>query len=181
MELKLINNDQIKEYAISHVTVTKTITTMPGEMRKQVQELRKMNKPEQADAIEKKYSIKVFMDFGRIPLDKLVEMAKESQIVPIQNGILRGKENLVELCAGDAEFEDKERGIEIKGGKMRLHVNSWLNRSGRGHADPADRVVKGMSKLKFDDQNKVLISMLAQRKGISFEEAEKQAKDLGLI
>jgi len=181
MDLKLINNDVIKEHAISHVTATKTVTTMPGAMREKVKELRKMDKTEQADAIEKEYTLKFFMDFGRIPLDELVEMAKESQIVPLQNGILRQQKNLKDLCKGDAEFIDAERGIEIKGGKLKVHIRTWLNRSGRGHADPADRAAKQVAKLKSEDQNKVMIAMLANKKDVSFEEAEKMAKDMGLI
>ena len=186
MELKLINNDVLKEHAISHVTAIKEVTTMSGRERAQVQDLNKRDKKADAQTIEKAHTLKVVMDFGRVPLDKLVEMAKESQIVPIQNGILRplGDVMIRKVC-GKAEDVDtdetKDKGYSIKDGVLRIHINTWIKRSGRTVGDPVQKTVTLLGKLSEEDQAKVIVHKISEKKNISLEEAEKFAKENDLI
>jgi len=185
--LKLINHEQLGEYGPAKFSRNVSMTVASGKTRKQITELSKLGKKEQSDALAKKFTFTVNLDFTKMPLIKILELAANPQslCVGLQNGLLRplGDEVLQKIARGEPMSigygDDKV--FKADKGVVYVTVKSWISRpkaKGNGKTDD-EKAADALSKLDTDKQDIVLAKqMVARGKAETEEEALKLIKEL---
>ena len=184
--LKLINADELGMYAPAKSSFNVPTTVMSGKLRATVTELNKTEKKEQADALTKRHTFTVNLDFTRMPISQIIKLAASPQslIVSLQNGLLRPM--------GDAVIEKIANGDEVdipvsetvkfsaKNKVLYVLVKSWISRPKTANGmSPEDKLEKQFGNLS-DDQQILFIAkrFMAKDDTLSLEDAVKKAKDL---
>ena len=169
--LKLINTDELGAYAPAKWSKTVSNTVMPGDIKTQVSDLKKQadteNKPslkEKAQGIEKAHTFSVQLDFTRLPINKILELATSAQsiMVSLQNGLLRPAgsavlQNIASGAEGTIEYAP-EKTFSYKNKVLYVTVHSWLGRpkaQGNGK-DPVEKSVDLFDKMSPEQQELAL-------------------------
>ncbi len=187
--IQLIPYDDLGKFAPAKSSFNVTDTTvMTGVLRKQVTELNKTDKKEQADAITKSQTFTVNLDFTRMPLTQIIKLAANPQsiIVSLQNGLLRplGDETLKKIARGDeVEIKVGDDGavFHAKNKVVYVTVKTWVSRaksSGSGMSKD-EKMEKAFGELSEDGQYMFIAKrFMAKDDKLSLEDAIVKAKSV---
>ncbi len=190
--LKLLESAELVNLGFEDRTMIHLkMVVMPGAERQKVAELRKSEKDENlklAKQIEGNHTVKVRLNLVRVSLDQMLKIVADSQslTVSLQNSLIRplGSDKIRDISNGK-EMEispsgDGDLKIQCKGGVIKLDLLNWLNRSrAKGNGKSKEqKAADAMGALNVDQQVIALASMLEKAKGISKEDALKEAKEV---
>jgi len=184
--LKLINYDELGSYAPAKSSYNVPNTVMSGKLRAQVTELNKLEKKEQADAITKKHTFTVNLDFTRMPISQIIKLAANPQslIVSLQNGLLRpaGDEVIEKIAAGEEVILDIGDGkvFNAKNKVLYITVKTWIARPKTSNGQtPEQKLETQFGKLSTDEQVLFIARrFMAKDDKLSMEDAIEKARGL---
>jgi len=159
--LKLIAAEELGAYGPAKSSKTVKVTVMSGKLRKEVKEMTEAGKKEQVAAIISKHTFSIQLDFTRMPISKIIELAASPQslIVSLQNGLIRpaGDEAIEAIAAGEegtlGDFKYSKKVLYIL-------VKSWISRpSNRVGASPEQKLETMFGKLTPEQQTEFIKRM----------------------
>ncbi len=184
--IQLIPFEDLGKYAPAKSSFNVPTTVLSGKLRKEVTELNKTDKKDQADAITKSQTFTVNLDFTRIPFAQIIKLVAQPQsiIVSLQNGLLRplGDEVLKQIAKGDEVEIPLTDGVSFnaKNKVVYVLVKTWVSRPKSANGDtPEEKMEKQFGKLS-DDQQVMFIAKryMAKDENLKLEDAIIQAKAL---